>query len=165
MSGTIFNNAEVIEDIRVLDRSTWPDDLRDLRYGEQQIRRMCQRFSLPPEAVQSSIQGMRELVDGERESENLHSLVTAVNTFPCSTAECERDFSLMNNISTDLRSSLTVANISNLMFISANGPPLDQLDLKPYVKSWLRTHRSAVDTRSRQVTKTTTEKSAVWTCL
>jgi len=70
-------------------------------------------------------------------------------TFPVSTAECERGFSLMNNICTKLRARLTMKNISNLMFLNSNGPPLEKWDPKDYVKSWMVNHRSAEDTRTK----------------
>ena len=47
--------------------------------------------------------GMRELIDDD--------------------IECEI-FSAMNLISTNLHANLTVDNLSNLMFIHINGPPL-----------------------------------------
>jgi len=72
-----------------------------------------------------------------------------LKTFRCSTAECERGFSAMNNICTDIRSRLTICNISNLMFININGPPINIRNPDTYVKSWLVKHRSADDTRSK----------------
>jgi len=72
-----------------------------------------------------------------------------LNTFPCSTAECERGFSIMNNICTDLRSQLIINNISNLMFININGPPLSDWNPEDYVKSWLFNYRCAEDTKTK----------------
>ena len=46
----------------------------------------------------------------------------AVQTLPISTAACERGFSQMNIVCSDLRSSLTVAHMSFLMFIGIVGP-------------------------------------------
>jgi len=76
-----------------------------------------------------------------------------VQTFPCSTAECERGFSLLNIICNDLRTRLTVEHISELMFIKINGPPLHLWKPEVYVKSWLVRHRSADDTRSKNIKK------------
>ncbi|XP_022173984.1 E3 SUMO-protein ligase KIAA1586-like [Myzus persicae] len=52
-------------------------------------------------------------------------------------AECERGFSLMNNICTKLRSRLTIQHMVSLMFININGPPLEQWEPETYVSSWL----------------------------
>ncbi|KAF0747433.1 E3 SUMO-protein ligase KIAA1586-like [Aphis craccivora] len=53
---------------------------------------------------------------------------------PVSTAECRRGFSLMNLIYSNFRSRLTIQNISKLMFINVNGPPLSQWNPTDYVK-------------------------------
>jgi len=55
----------------------------------------------------------------------------------------------MNTICTDLHSRLTINNISKLMFIIINGPPLNIWNPDNYVKIWLAKHRSADDTRSK----------------
>ncbi|MCP6484570.1 hypothetical protein NL492_27585, partial [Klebsiella pneumoniae] len=68
-----------------------------------------------------------------------------MKTLPCSTAECERGFSLMNIICTDLHSKLTIPNISNLMFININGPPLSLWNPEDYVKHWISNYRTADD--------------------
>ena len=92
---------------------------------------------------------MRCLIDKEPKSADLQSLLTCVKIIPCSSAECERDFSLVNIIISDLRASPGVENIANLMFININGPPLSRCQPEKYVKSWLTHHHSATDTKSR----------------
>ena len=69
------------------------------------------------------------------ECENLKPMLLAINTIPCSTAECERAFSAMNLISTNLRSNLTVNNLSNLMFIHINRPPLQMFKPRKYAET------------------------------
>jgi hypothetical protein len=140
-------NAEVVKALSVLDKTTWPDEIR-IRYGEKEVQLLARRFKLDELRAQ---RGMIAFVDGECNPENLKPLQVAVKTLPCSTAECERDFSLMNLICTDLRTSLTTKNIANLMFLNINGPPLENWQPEEYVKTWLLKHRSAVDTRSRVV--------------
>ena len=89
---------------------------------------------------------MRAMVDGEKNPPDIAPLQLAINTIPVSTAVCERDFSQMNLICTDIRLNLTTDNISNLLFININGPPTEMWNPVQYVKSWLLTHRSAEDT-------------------
>jgi hypothetical protein len=108
---------------------------------------------------------MRELVEGEDAPENLLPLMATIKTIPCSTAECERVFSLMNLIALDLRSTLTVQNTFNSMFVNANGPPLQQVKLKDYVKTWLKKPSSANDTRHKSTKATPSEKRSLWTIL
>lgn len=68
----------------------------------------------------------------------------ALNILPTSTADCERGFSDMNLTITDLRTSLNIENVSDLMFISINGPSVADFNPRPYVNIWLKDHRSAV---------------------
>ena len=65
-------------------------------------------------------------------------------------AECERGFSILNLICTDLRYKLTVGNIANLMFLNINGPPLHFWNPELYVKPWLvNQNRSADDNKTK----------------
>ena len=74
--------------------------------------------------------------------ERLKNLHACLKTLPCSTAECERRaFSLMNIISTDLRCTILVKNLSSLMLVNLNCPPLRMWRPESYVKSWLQFHR------------------------
>src|SRR6476469_9422312 len=95
--------------------------------------------------------GFRDYLDcrGKDCPVTLKPLEDCLKTLPCSTAECERGFSIMNNILTDLRSSLSIKHVESLMFIKLNGTPLAQFQALPYVKSWLFHHRSASETQSR----------------
>jgi len=56
----------------------------------------------------------------------------------------------------ELRIRLTIENVSDLMFISINGPSVEDFSPQPYVKVWLRDRRSAVLTprvKERKVTE------------
>lgn len=66
-----------------------------------------------------------------------------MNILPTTTSDCERGFSDMNLTITDLRTRLAIENVSDLMFISINGPSVENFNPQPYVKVWLREHRSA----------------------
>ena len=143
---------QFIDDVSILNSSSWPDD-PSIRHGEAEIRRLCDRFELPS---QQALSGMRDFVeevkgDNEKRPQELKPLNRCLQTFPVSTADCERGFSLMNCIVTDLRNSLTIPNVSNLMFVNINGPPIEQWTAKPYVTQWLKRHRSSTDTQSRKV--------------
>lgn len=140
-------NKIILKNILVLEKSTWPED-PDIRYGEDDIKYLCKRFSLDQD---EAISGMRKIIYDQTidPKDVMPAFYTFLKTFPCSTAECERGFSVMNNICTDLRSRLTINNIYNLMFININGPPLSDWYPEDYVKSWLFNHRCAEDTRTK----------------
>ena len=115
-----------------MEVSEWPP-FPSVRYGEKEVCRLCRRFGLDAtEAVE--VEGMRDFVEDRTAfPAKLTKLKKCLMTLPCSTAECERGFSLMNIVSTDLRSTLLVSNMSSLMFINLNGPPLHLW--RPYVYS------------------------------
>ena len=53
----------------------------------------------------------------------------------------------MNDIATNERNKLLVTNLSCLMSIQILGKPVTALDPVSFVKTWLRGHRDANDTR------------------
>ena len=106
----------------------------DIHFGEKEVRSLCERFNLD---TRNAIEGMREFVADKPIyiPDGLKKLHTCIKTLPCSTSECERGFSLMNIISTDLRSTILVKNLSSLMFVSLVGPPVHLWQPEPYVTS------------------------------
>jgi len=64
-------------------------------------------------------------------------LFAAAETFPGSTAECERGFSTMNETACDKRNRLHVESRSDSMFVKLNGVPSEKFDPYPFVRSWL----------------------------
>lgn len=96
--------------------------------------------------------GFRQIIDDQTVpfKNFMPEFYNLIQTFPCSTAECERGFSLMNNICTKLRSTLTIKHVASLMFINVNGPQLDQWEPTNYVSSWLVNHKTAEDTRTKK---------------
>lgn len=140
-------DAHVVKDSSILETSEWPHS-PDVRYGEKEVRRLSLRFGLD---AQEAVLGMRDFIDDRNTiPPGLKKLYLCLKTLPCSTAECERGFSLMNIIATELRSVLLIKNISSLMFIHLNGPPLKLWSPAGYVRSWIVSHRSATDTQSRK---------------
>lgn len=105
---------EILHDVSILDSSTWPST-PGIRHGESQVKRLCRRFNLCQE---QAVNGMRDLIEHpESELECLKPLIHCMQTIPCSTAECERGFCLMNIVYTDQRSRMLLSSVSNLMMI------------------------------------------------
>uniref|UniRef100_A0A3B4U872 HAT C-terminal dimerisation domain-containing protein n=1 Tax=Seriola dumerili TaxID=41447 RepID=A0A3B4U872_SERDU len=144
---------ETIKDLSILDQSKWLSK-PSIRHGEE-------RFNL---CTDQALSGMRDLLEEpSSEPNDLKPLMNCMKTFPVSTAECERNFSLMNNISSDKRAVLLISNISNLMMININGPPTSKFDPR---KTWLKSHRAASSVCSRQCSvKTPAESKSVWNIL
>ncbi|KAI4810934.1 hypothetical protein KUCAC02_013861 [Chaenocephalus aceratus] len=154
-------DGEMLHDLSVLDTGNWPST-PGIRHDEAQVKRLCRRFNLGEE---QAVNGMRDFLEHpDSEPESLKPLIRCMQTIPCSTAECERGFSLMNNICTDKRSTLLLSNVSHLMMISINGPPVTLFEPRKYVTTWLRSHRSATQAR-RQCTPQMPEYKHIWKAL
>lgn len=74
-------------------------------------------------------------------SGNVRKIMNIANTLPVSTAECDKGFSKMNLICTDLKSMLTVSHMSTLLFVLINGPPVSHWQPMLYLKTWLPSNR------------------------
>lgn len=157
------NDTLILNNIQILNKNTWPIGV-DIKHGESEIQQLARRFLLNTSVL---VQGMRHFIHTNTMNEEIQELNILIKTLPVSTAECERGFSLMNIICSDLRSKLTTKNISNLMFINVNGPPLNIWNPTKYVGSWLLQHRSANDNRSRKVEplEGSMEKKSLWNIL
>ena len=137
----------LLSQLAVMDSNFWPS-VMDPDYGEAAIKDLCKHFHLPFSSIRDGYCDLRNS-GGRQVTRNLKPLVMAVNTLPCSTAECERGFSCMNLIMSDLRSTLLVDHVSALMFISIHGPPVSKWQPQAYVRSWLVRHGDATDIRIR----------------
>ncbi|KAL4122948.1 hypothetical protein QTP88_015189 [Uroleucon formosanum] len=127
-------NKTMLEDIQVIDE-VFKVATNDAK-GEDEVKRVSRTLGFSE---------FESVVDF-RSRNVFSSFMKALNILPTSTADCERGFSDMNLTITDLRTSLNIENVSGLMFISINGPSVADFNPRPYIKIWLRDHRSAVST-------------------
>ena len=76
----------------------------------------------------------------------LTKLSTIAALIPVSTAECERAFSSMNRIKTELRNCLKTSTLDCLMRISIEGPPLSVFNFERAADIWggMRNRRLSV---------------------
>jgi len=142
-------NYQLLGDISALDlNNIKTGNSGSIRYYEElELRRICRRFDV--DEIQA-VQGLRAFIENnELIPDSFKPILNTIVSLPCSIAECERGFSLMNNIITNLRASLLISNVSSLMFIKSNGPPIKVFNPEMYVRSWLEDHRSADDNQSR----------------
>ena len=135
--------------IDCLNPERWPPDIAtEITYGDDEVRSLCRRFSLPE---MSTVEGFRQYKDegGKILPDDLRKLRDALNTLVVSAADCERAFSSMNIILTACRYSLSVDTLASLMFIAICGPPIELFKPDSYVSYWLQNHVSADDTKAR----------------
>jgi len=117
----------------------WPYDTSG-DYGTNHIRyQISERFGLE---FEQNLSLFRSYLDSEGKyiPAGLVPLINVLKIIPISTAEDERVFSAMNVVSTNLRSSLTIENISVILFIKINETPIAKFNSEKYVNNWLREH-------------------------
>ena len=55
----------------------------------------------------------------------------------CSTASCERGFSNINLVKTNMRTKLTQLNLRNQLMIMCEGPEIKDFKCEPSIEHWL----------------------------
>ncbi|KAK5868103.1 hypothetical protein PBY51_012543 [Eleginops maclovinus] len=135
----------LMNQMAALDPKKW--DHANPRHGEDEVRALCHTLHVNEKTthlgfVEYKASGGRSIPS------NMKKLCIAVDTLSASNADCERGFSAMNNIITEYRSKLTTKNAANLLFISTVGPPTNQWNPLPYVKTWLAKGRRAAHSTS-----------------
>jgi hypothetical protein len=157
LSSRLLENSdefvEILDNSKVLQHENWPKvrdgDELSIRHGEREIKSLCNKFRLDSTVAVAS---MREYIfDKTIMPKPIKEIKKCVETLACGTAECERGFSAMNLIVTDLRSLLTIKNVNSLMWIKINGPPVRLFDPQKYLRKWLNRHRDALDNKTRKV--------------
>ena len=67
---------------------------------------------------------------------NLLKLAAVTLTLPIHTADCERGFSLQNNLKNCQRNRLQAERLDTLMVVSAEGPPLQEFPFERALIKW-----------------------------
>lgn len=126
----------LVESMATLFPKSWTDALAP-DHGESELKVVSARFLVPYSTELK--QAYRDFKDsrGSDVPPSIQRLISAVGTLPVSTAACERGFSKMNIVCSPLRSTLTVAHMSSLLFVSMVGPPVIEWNPMPYAKTWI----------------------------
>ena len=78
-------------------------------------------------------------------------LIRIVLVLPASSADAERNFSIMNHVKYDRRASLTSENLDNIMRLRINGPKkLDRLPSAKYARTWVAKKHLRTDDPTNQ---------------
>jgi hypothetical protein len=140
------NYQTLLNKIKLLYPDNWPDTTmdEDALYGNVEVASLAESFQLD---ARQCVRAFREYRDtgGRKVPGGLQPLLTAVDTIPVCTAECERGYSQMNLIITPTRNSLAVSTVSALLFCKLVGPPLSLFKPFGYVESWIAQGRHAAD--------------------
>ncbi|GBM27990.1 E3 SUMO-protein ligase KIAA1586 [Araneus ventricosus] len=137
----------LLSELKVLDSKSWPSN-KSVEYGELRLEKLCARFRMNVNKTKNSYRDYLE--NSSVVQKELIPLINCSSLIPCSSSECERDFSHMSIIVTATKTRLSTSNVSSLMFIKLNDPNIRKWKPEPYVRTWLRKHRSADDKRTRR---------------
>lgn len=150
--GHSSNTSKIVELFNGMDPTSW--NIEEVRLpwksGEEKVHELNKFIKFVVD-----LNDFRDYVENNIQSKHLPDPETIrkakqiMNTIAISSAEAERAFSLMNIICSDKRANLTITHISSFMTINLLGKPLSSWNPIPYVKAWMRSHRSALDTRVR----------------
>jgi hypothetical protein len=135
------SELEISNAVAILNSASWPSTLSP-EFGEKEIKYLCTKFGLSFSHLKNDFRDYKD--GGGKKSvvkDNLQHLFNCIDTIPISTAACERGFSKMNLVCSPLRCQLSPENLAALMFVSLNGPPLQQWNPLPYVRNWLAKNR------------------------
>ena len=67
---------------------------------------------------------------------NLSTLAAICQVLPVTTVDCERAFSAMKRIKSQLRSTMKTKTLNHLLLISIEGPELDKFDFNRALQTW-----------------------------
>ena len=146
-----MDNNELHDLVILFEPQTWniEEVVVPWREGEEKLKKFNTIFNFPVCVNDFRTYVENSLIDkANKIPQTIAKAKNIINTIAISSAEAERGFSKMNQIIVDNRSNLNIQNVSNLLTISLTGLPLNIWD--PFVKSWLRQHNSADDTRVKK---------------
>lgn len=123
--------------LKPLDKRFWPEQRSALiLYGENEVRALAKVLGEP---AREAIEEFRDYkLENKSPGKALQKLQTASKTFLPPSAECERGFSAVNSTDTDKRNKLREKSLFSLLFVYINGPPLEQFDPQPFIRSWIK---------------------------
>ena len=150
---------------KLVDPQEWPDDPEELAaFAGQEIQLLLGHFAevlstagcdvkaarreewpalktavkrLPHcQQGQGLIQELMLEEDRQQDFKNIFMLMEIIFVLPLSTASCERGFSAMKRVKSDWRSKLTTATLSKLIYISVEGPDIEDYDCLPALERW-----------------------------
>ncbi|XP_069811753.1 zinc finger protein 862-like [Dendropsophus ebraccatus] len=157
---------DIIQCFSVFCHDSWPDDL--VTYGEEEIDTLTKWYKTillkngcEVEAIQAEWRQLKFLVKGQfadlsysslwetviskepycTDFGNVLHLIHIMLILPISAAQCERGFSAQNRIKSQVRSSLHISTLEDLIRISSEGPSLELFNPEPSVKRWFNSKR------------------------
>lgn len=145
-------DSEALKDLLdcfdIVESDKWPSSITNpWPEGEVRLKTLCLRYGID---FNTARKDFRDYVDDPHtDTPSVRMIKSIISVLPVSSADCERGFSTMNLILTDIRNRMLIHNVSSLLFVSLVGPPVCRFKPENYVSNWLLSHRSCDDARAR----------------
>ncbi|XP_041358418.1 zinc finger protein 862-like [Gigantopelta aegis] len=155
---TMFPDSDFLEHYTVFDRSFWPEDCGGIvdYHGQEDIKALADHlpFTHAEEAVEewtvlkqvavlatckkSPYSLMIKLLETSlvQGYPNLSKIASVGLIIPVSRADCERGFSTLNRVKTELRGSLLANNLNSLLAVTMEGKTPEDFDFNKVCMSW-----------------------------
>ena len=128
---------ELVKMLEPLEKSAWPENRADLvLYGEAEVSRFAKLLGEPSREAVEEYRDYK--LNEKKEGGTLKRILIAKNTYLATSAECERGFSALNDTDRKACNRLRVTSLAALLFVDINGPPVEMIDLRPFVESWVK---------------------------
>ena len=158
-----FPDVELLEAFSLFDASTIPEELElHGSHGQSELQVLIDHYGphnvVHPEAAKSKLKVFNSIVAANRELKqltsrelmtrmlnatelktmfpNLYKLAAIGLLLPMSTVDCERGFSALSRIKTDIRNRLSSKILNNLMVITVEGPSPEEFPHEEACDKW-----------------------------
>ena len=158
-----FPDSVEVEAFSIFDPSKIPSSSTELgTYGNEKLAVMGEKYASGDDAdfqiedLRSEWESFRHLLSGSYRGESMQGVLKTLASgpalaamYPClsklacialilpiSTAECERSFSAMKRVKTELHNRLITTTLDHLLRISISGPDLKDYDFDRAVDEW-----------------------------
>jgi len=127
----------------------WPSDKLELAlFGDRELVAICKDLCMDHDDTIEALAEFTVFKQTKNTGAKLKRLINQVETYPISTASCERGFSQLNLAHTKVRNRLYPLTVSSLLMININGPPITRFNARKYVITWLKQGHHSADDKS-----------------
>ena len=155
-----LSDSDILNNMEIFDSRNWPKEREELiLYGKQQLDSIVINFESVlgvdvAEKAKEQWMALKLLIakrfahmkffnlweklleEQTLKFPDILKVVEIILLLPMNTAACERGFSKMNIIKSDYRTQLQSVSLNNLMYLSIDGPSVQEFDPQPAIDYW-----------------------------
>ena len=151
-----FQDTEIMKAFDVLfDTTSYTSDSDTVQSSQlESLIKLCEQFAIDKSKANKELKDLEHYAKSAPETDfltclrplhnnawtamfpELAKLARIYKVLPPHTADCERDFSNMKLVKTDIRNRMSEVTLDSLMRTSLEGPPVDQFPYEKAVKLW-----------------------------